>query len=126
MYGNNFGLFGSFKRARWLLRRLYNMTGPSARIIAASMDPYGSNDPKERPLRCHLEYHRRNRRRGRMGGQVRIRVRYLTHATPWFDYLLASRDEMRRIVAGTGWRVSRLFDSKGSAYVAVIEKEHPA
>lgn len=27
MFGNNFGLFGSFQRAQWLLRRFYGMTG---------------------------------------------------------------------------------------------------
>ncbi len=117
MYGNNFGLFGSFKRAGWLLRRFHSMTSEKARIIAESNDPYQTTDP------CHRKYHARNRERGRMGGQVRLRVRYKTYATPWFDYLLVSRDEMRRILDGTGWRVGRFVDSAGSAYVAVIEKE---
>ena len=27
------------------------------------------------------------------------------------------------IVAGTGWKITRFFDSKGSAYIAVLEKE---
>lgn len=117
MYGNNFGLFENFKRARWLLRRFYNMTGPGARIIADSNDPYQTTVPG------HLAYHRANRRRGRMGGQVRIRIRYRNYATPWFDYLMVSKDEMRKIVDGTGWKISRFFDSKSSAYIAVIEKE---
>ena len=117
MYGNNFGLFGGFRRARWLLRRFHGMTSPRARIIAESNDPYQTDLPH------HKAYHERNRRRGRMGGQVRIRVRYLTLATPWFDYLLVSKAEMAEILAGTGWRVSRFFDSDRSPYVAVIEKD---
>lgn len=116
-YGNNFGLFGSFKRARWLLRRFYNMTTDRARIIAESNDPYQTDVP------CHLAYHRLNRKRGRMSGQLRLRIRYQTCATPWFDYLLVSQDEMRTILAGTGWKVRRFIDSDGSMYVAVIEKE---
>ncbi|HUU21646.1 MAG TPA: class I SAM-dependent methyltransferase [Phycisphaerae bacterium] len=124
MYGNNFGLFGSFRRARWLLRRFRNLTTPAGRIIAETNDPYGTGGPARPSRRCHLEYHKRNRKRGRMGGQVRIRARYLTYATPWFDYLMVSKDEMRRIVAGTGWKITRFFDSKGSGYVAVLEKEH--
>jgi len=116
MYGNNFGLFGSFKRARWLLGRFRAMTSDAARIIAESNDPYATDEP------AHLGYHKRNRARGRMGGQIRLRVRYRDYATPWFDYLLVSRDEMREILAGTGWRVSRFIDSDGSPYVAVIEK----
>ena len=117
----NFGLFGSFKRARWLLRRFWHMTSPTARIIAESIDPYPR--PGRPVLKHHLEYQRRNRRRGRMGGQLRIRTRYRTHATPWFDYLLVSKDEMQRIAAGTGWAITRFFDSDGSRYVAVLARE---
>ena len=116
-YGNNFGLFGGFKRARWLLRRLYTMTTGRARIIAESNDPYQTDVP------CHLAYHRFNRKRGRMSGQLRLRIRYETCATPWFDYLLVSQAEMRKILAGTGWKVRRFIDSGGSAYVAVVGKE---
>jgi hypothetical protein len=83
MFGNNFGLFGSFSRARWLLRRLYEVTSDDARIIAESTDPYKTRDP------AHLAYQKLNRSKGRMSGQVRIRVRYRTYMTPWFDYLLA-------------------------------------
>ena len=116
-YGNNFGLFGSFKRARWLLRRLRRMTSDRARIIAESNDPYQTE------VSCHLAYHKLNRKRRRMSGQLRLRIRYQTYATPWFDYLLVSQEEMRKISAGTGWKVSRFIDSNGPAYVAVIEKE---
>jgi len=114
MLGNNFGLFGSFGRARWLLKRFYRMTSDEARIIAETRDPYGTDDP------CHLAYHKLNRKRGRMSGQLRIRIRYKTYATPWFDYLLVSKDEMRAILDGTGWQVTRFMDTADPAYVAAI------
>jgi hypothetical protein len=117
MMGNNFGLFGSRRRARWLLRRLHELTTPDARIVAESNDVYQTNNPD------HLRYHRFNRRRGRMGGQLRIRIRYQRYCTPWFDYLMVSPDEMKSILAGTGWHVQRLLKSSGSMYVAVIEKD---
>ncbi len=116
MMGNNFGLFGSRPRARWLLRRLYTMTLPDARIVAESNNVYQTKDPD------HLRYHRWNRHRGRMSGQLRIRVRYRRYCTPWFDYLFVSPDEMKAILAGTGWRVRRFLKSDGFLYVAVIEK----
>jgi SAM-dependent methyltransferase len=118
MYGNNFGLLGGPSRAKWLLRRFHAMTSPDARIIAESNDPYQTDNP------CHLAYQKRNRRRGRMGGQLRLRIRYQDRATPWFDYLLVSPDEMRDILAPAGWHVARIFPSKASMYAAVIEKEH--
>jgi SAM-dependent methyltransferase len=121
MYGNNFGLFADPEQAKQLLRRLHGMTGPRGRIIAESNDIYPR---KGRPCpRCHREYHEFNRARGRLPGQLRLRIRYRKHVTPWFDYLLVSKDEMRQIVAGTGWRISRFFDSDGPMYIAVLEKE---
>ncbi len=121
MFGNNFGLFGGFKRARWLLRKFYHLTSDRARIIVQAGDPYTTNLPE------HLEYQKRNRRRGRMSGQIRIRIRYKRRIGPYFDYLLASRDEMKKILAGTGWQVERFFDSGskwgGFSYTAVIKKE---
>ena len=116
MYGNNFGLFGGFKKARRLLRTLFRITSPDSRIIAVSMDPYATKDP------VHLAYHRFNRRRGRMGGQIRIRVRFRNYTGPWFDYLFVSRREMKSILEGTGWKVEKIIGSGGFPYVAVIGK----
>ena len=127
MYGNNFGLFGSPARGRRLLRRFHAMTSPRARIIAESGDPHPPKGiaPAAAPaaMRCHLAYHEFNRRRGQLPGQLRIRIRYLRSVTPWFDYLMVSKDEMRQIVSGTGWRISRFFDSDRSLYIAILEKE---
>jgi SAM-dependent methyltransferase len=116
MMGNNFGLFGSRLRARWLLRRLRVLTSTNARIVAESMDIYQTKNPD------HLRYHRLNRRRGRMAGQVRLRVRYHQFCSPWFDYLFVSPQEMEDLLIGTGWRVGRYLKSNGASYVAVIEK----
>jgi hypothetical protein len=58
-----------------------------------------------------------------MGGQLRIRIRYRDHATPWFDYLFASRDELEELLDGTGWRLVRTIEDEPPLYVAVIEKD---
>jgi len=116
MLGNNFGLFGSLKRVRRLLRKLHKLTSDRARIIAESNDPYKTANP------LHLKYHKLNRQRGRMSGQLGLRIRYQKYATPWFDYLLVSKGEMGNILQGTGWEVVRFLDSGGSVYIAIIEK----
>jgi SAM-dependent methyltransferase len=117
MYGNNFGVMGGWKRGRWLLRRLKRITTPGARILASTLDPYQTKE------RLNLAYHRFNRARGRMGGQVRLRIRYKTYATPWIDYLMVSKAEMKDLLASTGWRMTKSFDAPDGRYVAVIEKE---
>lgn len=116
MLGNNFGLFGSYQGAKRLLNILSRITSAHARIIATSNDVYKTDNP------VHLKYHEMNRKRGRMAGQLRLRVRYLHYTNPWFDYLIVSPEEMEDILDGTGWRLSRIFCSAGPYYAAVIEK----
>ena len=45
-----------------------------------------------------------------MGGVERLRVRYRQFATPWYDVLFASRDELTGLVEGTGWITRRFVD----------------
>jgi len=116
MMGNNFGLFGSFKKARRLLKMLHRITSENAIIIAETRDPYNTDNP------AHLEYHEFNKKRGRMGGQLRIRIRFRKYVTKWFDFLLVSKEEMEEILRGTGWKVSEFIDSGNLLYIAIIEK----
>jgi hypothetical protein len=55
-----------------------------------------------------------------MGGVERLRVRYRQYATPWYDVLFASREEVAGLVEGTGWVASRFVDN-GAGYVAVVD-----
>jgi hypothetical protein len=117
MIGNNFGLFASTRRAEWLLRRLHNMTTDGARIIAGSRDPYADPTPQSR------RYRALNRKRARLPGQLRTRVRYDEFATQWFDYLVVSKAEMKSILWGTGWHVSTFLETDSPSYVSIIEKD---
>ncbi len=117
MFGNNFGLFGDFKKAKRLLKVMHRITSPDALIIAESNDPYNTANS------LHLSYHRLNKKRGRMAGQLKIRVRFQNYIGEWFDYLLVSKKEMENILAGTGWKVKKYIESGKFMYVAIIEKE---
>jgi SAM-dependent methyltransferase len=115
LFGNNLGLLASKAKGRRLLRRLHGLTSDRGRIVAETRDIYRTEDP------VHLAYHERNRRRGRLPGQVRIRVRYRLLKTPWFDCLMVSPDELEELLVGTGWALTRTLEGE-ETYVAVIEK----
>jgi SAM-dependent methyltransferase len=115
MFGNNFGLFASHAKAKRLLRRLHRLTSDAARIVAETRDVRTSDDP------MHVRYRERNVARGRMPGQIRLRVRFRDLATPWFDYLMVGRDELRELIDGTGWTLAQTIDSDDT-YIAIIEK----
>ena len=115
MLGNNLGLLAAPDAGRATLRRLHELTTGRGRIVAESRDVTRTDDP------VHLRYHADNRRRGRLPGQIRIRVRHRDAATPWFDYLMVSPAELEQLVDGTGWELARVLESDDT-YVAVLEK----
>jgi SAM-dependent methyltransferase len=117
LYGNNLGLLSSRTKAPRILRRLDRITSDRARILGECLDPYDGASPE------HLAYHERNRRRGRLGGQIRIRIRFRDVASDWFDYLFLSEDELRKLLVGTGWRLARMVRDDSPMYVAVLEKD---
>jgi len=117
MLGNNFGLFGDAENARLILEKMSRITAAEAQIIAGTRNPY-LTDKKE-----HLEYLRFNKRRGRMAGQIRFRIRYGKTVGEWFDYLFVSPDEMQQILKKTNWQVKEFLNSEGAGYFAVIEKK---
>lgn len=109
--GSNIGLLGSRRRAPAVLAALADLAAPGAQMLACGIEPYATDDED------HLAYHDRNRARGRMPGQVTLRVRDGRVATSFFDYLFVSADELRDLVGGSTWRLAS-FDVDGPFCVA--------
>ncbi|MEU8296038.1 methyltransferase domain-containing protein [Micromonospora sp. NPDC048909] len=114
LLGNNLGLFEGRERAPELLAALAALARPGAQIIAHGTDPYGTRDP------VHTGYHELNRRRGRLGGQLRLRLRYRELATDWFDYLVCSPTEFAELVQGSAWRLTDVDDRDAPYYLATL------
>jgi SAM-dependent methyltransferase len=117
MLGNNFALLGSRRKARRLLRQLYAISSHDGVILAETVNPDLTTNPD------HLRYQRLNRRRGRMHGPLRLRIRFQRCVGPWFDYLFVSPAEMEDILYGTGWHVERFMRDRSTAYVALLQKD---
>ncbi|MBM2616724.1 class I SAM-dependent methyltransferase [Actinoplanes sp. LDG1-06] len=115
LLGNNLGLLGGPERAPVVLDALARLANPGARIIAQGTDPYGTTDP------VHVSYHQFNRERGRLGGQLRLRLRYRLLATEWFDYLNCSAAELEALIEGTRWRLRSVDEQDRPYYLAVME-----
>jgi len=116
MLGNNFGLVGTSETAPEVLGGLATVTDDDARIVAESRDIYENIDD------YHRAYHENNRDRGRLPGALRIRTRYKTHSTDWFDYLLVAPEEMDDVLAETVWTRTETYQGENGQYVAVLEK----
>jgi SAM-dependent methyltransferase len=119
LFGNNFGIFGTPRRARQLLTDLAMHTRPGARIFAESTNAYCGGAPG-----MDRSYYRENKERGRAPGQLRLRFHYGDMVGPWFNWLYVSRSEMREILRGTGWHQARILGASSSEpYVAILEKD---
>lgn len=115
MYGNNVGLLRSAANARRLLRLLHRLTSERGRIVGESRAVERTQSP------WHLRYQRRNVERGRLPGQIRIRVRFRDLATPWFDYLMVSPDGLRELAEPAGWTLATVLEGD-DVYIAVLDK----
>jgi SAM-dependent methyltransferase len=111
LMGNNLGLLQSATRAPRVLAELARLGRPGARLLGYGTNPYDTAATR------HRAYHQRNVARGRMAGQLRLRVRYRDTATPWFDYLMLSVDELTHLVVGSAWQLEDVT-VHGSEYVA--------
>jgi SAM-dependent methyltransferase len=119
LFGNNFGIFGTPERVRRVLTNWWRRTRPGTRILAQSTNPYCGGAPA-----FDRAYYHRNKARGRMPGQIRLRTRYRDAVGPWSNWLFVSRDEMRQLVRGTGWQVRAFLGARPSeSFVAVLEKD---
>nr|MDT0659899.1 class I SAM-dependent methyltransferase [Micromonospora sp. DSM 115978] len=114
LLGNNLGLIEGRRRAPGFLGALAALARPGAEIIAHGTDPYRTTDP------VHTGYHERNRRRDRLGGQLRLRLRYRELATPWFDYLVCTAGELDELVRGSAWRLVDVDDRDAPYYLATL------
>jgi SAM-dependent methyltransferase len=117
MFGNNLGLLANKAKAKRILRSLHAITTERGRIVATNYDPHHTKDPHNR------SYHRRNRARGRMPGQIRLRLRYRHLTSPWMEWLFLSPRELEKLLDGTGWRTRRILEGDDHEFAAVIEKE---
>ena len=85
-------------------------------MIGDILDPYETEIPE------HLAYQAWNRSKGRMGGQIRMRVRYKGYKSPWFDYLFLSREELEEILEGSGWRLKAIIATYSPSYAVHLER----
>jgi SAM-dependent methyltransferase len=117
MMGNNFGLLGDPERAKRILKEFHRITTDDASIIAGTFNPYATSKPD------HLRYHKFNRSRGRMPGQLTFRARFGSLIGEWFDYLCVSPEEMSIVLTNTGWHVAKFFGNTNDRYFALIRKD---
>jgi SAM-dependent methyltransferase len=115
LMGNNLGLLQSAEHAPAVLAALASLSSRGARLVAEG------NDARQTENALHLRYHDSNRARGRIAGQIRIRVRHADLTTGWFDYLMPSVAEVEDLIRDSGWRIEDCR-AQDRTYVLVLQR----
>lgn len=117
LFGNDFGLVRNPKAAKRILNNIDSITTNTGRLLVVACNPYLTNDP------VHLEYHDRNRRIGKLPGQLTIRLLVEDEVGDWFEYLFVSPEEMENILKGTRWKISEIITHKSTpSFGAILDK----
>jgi len=117
MMGNNLGVCGEEKKTEELLIRLNSFLKKEGLLIFSCRDPFHTDNP------IHLEYHEKNRQKGRSPGLVRIRLVYKELRDEWWDLLLLDTVTAEKIVKKAGFTKIVLIQPKNSPiYYFVAQK----
>jgi SAM-dependent methyltransferase len=115
LLGNNLALMGTPAKAVPFLEALAQVAQPGARILGTAGNWTLSPAPP-----WHAAYHERNSQAGRHPGEIVLRTRFRNLATPWFELLLMSPEELERFAAPAGWKL--VETSGGYFYAAHLER----
>jgi cyclopropane fatty-acyl-phospholipid synthase-like methyltransferase len=115
MFGNNFGILGNEEKTAQMLKQLYRVTTPNAKVYAQSRDVRKTDKP------VHLAYHQRNRERSWPIGQVTLKIEYQGNETDWWNLLMSTPEEMDSIARRGGWYLEKTIGA-GDLYIGVLRK----
>jgi len=113
LLGHNLALLGSPEASGPFLDSLRSLLKPGGLVVGNTLDVYQTDDP------VHLAHHRMNRERGRLPGQLTLRVKFEDVVGDWFDYIFLSPGELAELVEQAGWRVDELTEPNPS-YLATL------
>ena len=115
LFGRNFGLLQTPKKAKLILSKIAKITNKDAIILGESRDPNTITNP------AFIKYMKKNIKKNKMPGQLRLRLRYQTYKGNWFKFLYASKNDVLSLIDVTEWYVDR-FIGHDETFIAVIKK----
>tara|TARA_B100001287_G_scaffold1325_1_gene1013 strand:+ start:24803 stop:25579 length:777 start_codon:yes stop_codon:yes gene_type:complete len=120
LWGNNFGLLQNESFFYYFLNLLQNFSNQGTKIFLESMDPFGFGFKDADTVK----YIKHNLRQKKMAGQINVRIRYKKYVTPWQDYVFASKDELKKMLLNTNWRIEETLEAPSeNQYIAILKQK---
>lgn len=123
MISNDLGLAGSIKDTIQLLKTLFRIVKPDGKIIATIRDStrYTTNAQE------YSVYNNHERKLAKRVDKIKLRIEYNDMAGDWFYSIMASPEELKNLIRGTGWIVSDIIvKDEDGFYGVVLNKEKPS
>ncbi|MFW9993046.1 MAG: class I SAM-dependent DNA methyltransferase [Candidatus Odinarchaeota archaeon] len=117
MMGNNFGICGDIFTTERLLERLSTFLVSNGLLIFSCRDPLMTDNP------VHLDYHQKNREKGRPPGLVRIRIAHEELTDDWWDLLFVSKITAIKMLGRTGFEEISSYQDDSPVYYVVAKKK---
>jgi len=119
MISNDLGFAGSIKDTRKFLKNLFRIVKPDGKIIVTVRDPnrYISKSQES------FVYNNHERRLAKIVDKIRLRLEYKNELGDWFYSILASPEELKNLIKGTGWVISRTIENNDCNFYGVIMKK---
>lgn len=95
--GNTLGAHQTPETVVAFLSDLRKGVGPGGWLLCSTVDPLDTTEER------HLQYHRRNRERGRPPGLTRIRMKYQELVDDWMHLWLLTEEELASATSAAGW-----------------------
>lgn len=116
MISNDLGLAGTIKDTRQLLKTLFRIVKSDGKIIATIRDSsrYTTNTPG-----CFV-YNNHKRKLAKIVDKIRLRLEYNNNVGDWFYSIMASPEELKKLIKGTGWIVSDIIAKDGDGFYGAV------
>jgi len=115
--GNNLGIAGTVQKLPKLFRILEKLTSDDGVVLATGFEVEKTNNPN------HLAYHKRQRKKGKYPGQMKIRIEYKSSIGEWFRWLHVSSKLLKEGLQKTSWKLQKLIRARDGHYLAIIVKK---
>lgn len=120
MISNDLGLAGTIKDTKRLFKTLFRIVKPDGKIIAIIRDSgrYKSDAPES------FVYNNHKRKLAKIVDKIRLRLEYNDTVGDWFYSIMASPEELKKLIRDTGWLVADIVAKDGDGfYGAMLKKE---
>lgn len=114
LFGNNLGMGGNLERVKILLKILKKLTKKNGLLLLSSIDVKATKN------KSHINYQKRNFKKRKYAGILKIRSEYKNLTGDWFNWVMVEPSVLKRLASESGWEIEKIYRGKWGHYAAIL------